>query len=51
MEAYFAPMRKKRAELVGDMDYVRDVLERSARKARERAGETMREVRRKMGID
>jgi tryptophanyl-tRNA synthetase len=51
VEAFFAPMRKRRAELVNDLSYVEDVLETSARKAREIAAETMNEVRRKMGID
>ena len=51
VEAYFAPMREKRAKLLKDLDYVRNVLETSAQKARARAAETMNEVRRKMGID
>ncbi|MCK5557197.1 MAG: tryptophan--tRNA ligase [Candidatus Hydrogenedentes bacterium] len=51
MEAYFAPMRARRAKLLEDPDCVRDVLETSARKARKIAAETMNEVRRKMGID
>jgi len=51
VEKYFGPMREKRAELMQDLDYVRDVLESSARKAREIAAATMSEVRHKMGID
>jgi tryptophanyl-tRNA synthetase len=51
VENYFAPMREKRAELMNDLDYVKDVLETSASKAREIAAETMTDVRYKMGID
>jgi len=51
VEAFFAPMRQKRAQLMEDRDYVKDVLGTSARKARKIASETMNEVRSKMGID
>jgi tryptophanyl-tRNA synthetase len=51
VEAFFAPMRERRAALLNDLSYVGDVLETSARKAGEIAAETMSEVRRKMGID
>jgi tryptophanyl-tRNA synthetase len=51
VEKYFAPMREKRAELMNDLQYVNDVLETSARKARTIADETMNDVRHRMGID
>jgi tryptophanyl-tRNA synthetase len=51
MADYFAPMRERRHELESDLDYVRDVVETSGRKARERAQVTMSEVRDAMGLD
>ena len=51
VEEYFAPMRERRSRLMQDLDYVREVLETSARKAAAIAAETMSEVRLKMGID
>jgi tryptophanyl-tRNA synthetase len=50
IETFFAPMREKRANLLKDPEHVRGILETSARKARDIAGVTMSEVRRKMGI-
>jgi tryptophanyl-tRNA synthetase len=42
---YTEPLRQKRNELLRDPDYIRDVLSDGARRAREVASETMREVR------
>ena len=42
---YLAPMREKRAKLEGDKDYVRDVLNDGAKKAKTIAQKTMAEVR------
>jgi len=51
IEQYFRPMRERRHELENDLDYVRDVFATCAGKARERARETMAEVRDAMGLD
>ena len=51
IETYFAPMREKRAALMKDLSYVQDVLESSGRTARDIAGATMGDVRRRMGLE
>ena len=47
---YFAPMREKRAELEKDHDYVEQVLQEGAGKAREVARETLHRVRKAVGL-
>jgi len=47
---YFAKARDKRAELVNDEAYVRDVLKNGAQKAREKAALTMDIVRDRVGL-
>lgn len=49
-EAYFAPARKRRAELAEDRDYVLDVLEEGRKKARAKAGDVLERVRRACGV-
>ncbi len=46
----FAPMRKRAAELQVQQDRVREILVAGAERARRIAGETMREVRERMGL-
>lgn len=45
VNAYFAPIRERRRELEGQMDYIKDVLHEGNRKANEIAEETLEEVR------
>ena len=47
---YFAPMRKRREELLADPGYVDAVLKRGAERARERAEASMAEVRKAVGL-
>ncbi len=47
---YFAPMRKRRAELLADKLYVDNVLVRGARRANEIADEVMTRVRAAVGL-
>ena len=47
---YFAPFRQKRAELEKNLDYVHDVLRKGAERANGVAGETMRKVRKAVGL-
>ncbi len=47
---YLAPIRARRAELEGDMDYIRDVLAGGNRRANEIADQTLGEVREAMGM-
>ncbi|HEX9669346.1 MAG TPA: tryptophan--tRNA ligase [Thermoanaerobaculia bacterium] len=51
MNAYLQPMRERRERLAGDRDALLDVLVEGSRKARERAAETMEQVRAAMGLD
>ncbi|NLD89920.1 MAG: tryptophan--tRNA ligase, partial [Lentisphaerae bacterium] len=50
-EAYFAPMRAKRAELAANPDYVEDVLQKGAVRARTLAAETLRKARQAVGVE
>lgn len=50
MIEYFAPFREKRKELDSKPDVVRDILAIGAKKAREKAKETIELVRSKVGI-
>ena len=50
IEAYFAPARQKRQELLTNPDYVRDVLRQGAVKARAEAQATMKMVREAIGL-
>ena len=47
---YFEPYRKKREELVKNMDYVEKVLKNGAEKARDIADKKVREVRKVVGL-
>ena len=47
---YFAPMRAKRAELMKNLDYVREVLRNGAERANTEADKTMRKVREAVGL-
>ena len=47
---YFAPMRKRREELLANMDYVDSILKRGAERAREEAAKTLTKVRELVGI-
>lgn len=47
---YFAPFRERRAKLAADPQAALDALAEGARKAKEIAGETMREVKSKVGL-
>ena len=50
-EAYFAPMRAKRDELAANPEYVEDVLQAGAAKARTLARATLRQARRAVGLE
>ena len=50
VNAYFAPIRERREELVRDMDYIHDVLQEGNRRANEIANATLDEVRAAMGM-
>ena len=47
---YFAPMRKRRQEILDDKSYIDDVLTRGARRANEIAGKVMTCVRERVGL-
>ena len=47
---FLSPIHERRAKLINNMDYVRDVLLEGARRAGEEASRTMDEVRKAMGI-
>ena len=47
---HFAPFRKKREELVKNLDYVHDVLRKGAARANAVADETMTKVRKAVGL-
>mgnify|MGYP003619672471 FL=1 len=47
---YFEPYRKKREELVKNMDYEEKVLKNGAEKARDIADKKVREVRKVVGL-
>jgi tryptophanyl-tRNA synthetase len=48
---YLEPFRRRREELLRDRDTIYDVLLEGSRKARERTGETLAQVRDAMGLD
>ncbi len=50
VNGFLAPIRARRAELEGDMDYIRDVLADGIRRANEIADATLDEVREAMGM-
>ena len=50
LNAHLAPFRQRRAELARDPNYVQDVLDDGARRAREIAEQTMVEVREAIGL-
>jgi len=47
---YFAPMRKRRQEILNDKSYIDDVLTRGARRANEIANQVMTRVRERVGL-
>ena len=47
---FFAPMRKRREELLADPGYVHSVLKAGAEKARAEAVKTMKTVRERVGL-
>ena len=47
---YLAPIRERRAELMADPDYIRDILAEGNRRANEIAEATLAEVREAMGM-
>jgi len=47
---YFAPMRKRREEILKDKSYIDDVLARGARHANEIANQVMDRVRKAVGL-
>ena len=47
---YFAPYRKKREELVKNLDHVHEVLRKGAERANAVASETMIKVRQAVGL-
>jgi tryptophanyl-tRNA synthetase len=47
---YFAPFRKKREELVKNLDYVQETLRKGAERANVVANETMERVRKAVGL-
>ena len=47
---YLAPIRERRRELEGKMDYIKDVLHEGNRRANEIANETLDQVREAMGM-
>src|SRR6201997_1414945 len=47
---YFAPMRKRREEILRDKSYIDDVLARGAKRANEIADQVMRRVRKAIGL-
>src|SRR5205807_5106814 len=47
---YFAPMRKRRDEILRDKNYINDVLERGAERANAIAHEVMKHVRKAVGL-
>jgi tryptophanyl-tRNA synthetase len=47
---YFAPMRKRREEILGNKSYIDDVLARGAKRANEIADRVMERVRKAVGL-
>jgi tryptophanyl-tRNA synthetase len=47
---YFAPMRKRREEILADNSYIDEVLERGARRANQIADQVMKRVRSAVGL-
>src|SRR6476660_3330721 len=47
---YFAPMRKRRKEILRDKNYINDVLERGAERANAIAHQVMKRVRKAVGL-
>ncbi|MGC8742544.1 MAG: tryptophan--tRNA ligase [Verrucomicrobiia bacterium] len=48
---YFEPMRKRRAELVNNIDYVYEILKKGAEKARAQASIVLKRARKACGVD
>ncbi|MDU1907387.1 MAG: tryptophan--tRNA ligase, partial [Eggerthella sp.] len=47
---FLAPIRERRVQLAGDMDYIKDVLHEGNRRANEIANATLDEVREAMNM-
>ncbi|TSC69944.1 MAG: tryptophanyl-tRNA synthetase [Parcubacteria group bacterium Gr01-1014_46] len=50
MKEFIRPLREKREQLAGDMDYVLDVLKEGGKRAKAQAGSKMEEVREAVGV-
>ena len=50
MKEFIKPLREKREQIAGDMDYVMDVLKEGGKKARSKAEKKMDEVREAIGV-
>jgi tryptophanyl-tRNA synthetase len=50
IEKFIAPLREKRDQLSGDMDYVLDVLKEGGKRARMKAEKKMEDVRSAIGV-
>lgn len=50
MKKFITPLREKREQLEGDMDYVMDVLKEGGKRAKQRAEKKMDEVREVIGV-
>ena len=50
MWEYFAPYREKRTQLENNLDFVHQVMQKGAEKAREIAAPTLQDVRQKVGL-
>lgn len=50
MNEFLAPIRERRVQLAGDMDYIKDVLHEGNRRANEIANATLDEVREAMNM-
>jgi len=50
VNAYLQPIRARRAELVTQPNYIREVLKRGIQRAREVGGQTLDDVRRAMNM-
>ncbi len=50
LKAFIGPLREKRKEIEGDMDYVLNVIKEGSEKAREVANKKLAEVKEKIGV-
>ena len=50
IEKFVSPLREKRAQITGDMDYVLDVLRDGGKRAKQKAEKKMEEVKKAIGV-